>query len=541
MLLDKSGVFSESIISVTHFSDWMKGDGKFAERTTMNLSTEILCVVLTTIIGLVMVPYYIDRLGIAAYAVVPLATSVSSYMIIIANSFSNAINRFFVQALRKGDRDVELMTYSTSLRLMVLIAAILMPITAVVSYFTPDIFNVPEGSYTSVRILFLCEFWSSIFLNFGTCFNNALVAYNKTYVINTIRSSYLALQILTVVVLFAVFVPSLEQIGYAYMVGITLYVVASYIVMKREFPELHYVADAVNNSHMKEIGALAFWSAVVRIGNLLFLQASLILTNLYLGAETEGGFSLVVSMVSMVGTACNAVTNIFYPFYHKFYADKDRSSFIGIAVLGIRTLSLVVAMPLAYVCIFSPEVFTFWVGGEYVYLKNTVWVMFFLLIFYATVGVIETIPTILLKVKEAAIITLILGLLNIVLAVILLSFTDLGILGVAAAYTISMFLRNGIIFPIFISKSLRCSLTKFINPMFGGFIVFLVGLGYCYVFSLFWDVQGTIVSVLVSFIVMFAIFFYLAIRFGLTRKEKSMLEEAMPKRLSLAFGKIFCD
>ncbi len=519
----------------------MKGDGKFAERTTLNLSTEIMCVVLTTIIGLVMVPYYIDRLGMAAYAVVPLAVSVSSYMIIIANSFSNAINRFFVQALRNGDRDVEIRTYSTSLRLMFLISAVLLPFTAVISYFTPDMFNVPSGEYDSVRILFLCEFWSSIFLNFGTCFNNSLIAYNKTYVINTIRSSYLALQILTVVVLFAVFVPSLEQIGYAYMVGITLYVVASYAVMKREFPELRYKAGAVDRSHMREIGALALWSAVVRVGNLLFLQASLILTNLFLGAETEGGFSLVVSMVSMVGTACNAVTNIFYPFYHKFYADRDRQSFIGIAVLGIRTMSLAVAMPLAYVCIFSPEVFTFWVGGEYVYLRDTVWVMFVLLTFYATVGVIETIPTILLKVREAAKITVALGILNIVLALIFLNTTDWGILGVAAAYAISMFIRNGIVFPMFVSHCVNCSPFEFIKPMFRGFAAFLLGLGYCYVFSLFWDVQGTIPSVLLSFAVMFAVFFYLAIRFGLTKKEKFMLEEAMPRRLSSVFGKIFCD
>lgn len=519
----------------------MNGDGKFAERTTLNLSTEIMCVVLTTVIGLVMVPYYIDRLGIAAYAVVPLAVSVSSYMIIIANSFSNAINRFFVQALRNGDRDVEIRTYSTSLRLMFLISVVLLPVTAAVSYFTPDIFNVPSGEYTSVRILFLCEFWSAIFLNFGTCFNNSLVAYNKTYVINTIRSSQLALQILGVVIFFAVFVPSLEQIGYAYVVSIAVYVGASYAVMKREFPELHYVAGAVDRSHMKEIGALALWSAVVRIGNLLFLQASLILTNLFLGAETEGGFSLVVSMVTMVGTACTAVTNIFYPFYHKFYADKDRQSFIGIAVLGIRTLSLIVAMPLAYVCIFSPEIFTFWVGGEYVYLKDTVWVMFILLTFYATVGVIDTIPTILLKVRVAAKITIALGILNIVLALIFLNTTDWGILGVAAAYTISMFIRNGIVFPLFISKSVNCSPFEFIKPMFRGFAVFLIGLGYCYIFSLFWDVQGNIVSVLLSFAVMFVIFVYLALRFGLTRKEKSMLEGAMPQKLSSVFGKIFCD
>lgn len=517
----------------------MKEDSKFAERTTLNLTTEILCVVLTTVIGLVMVPYYIDQLGMAAYAVVPLAVSVSSYMIIVANSFSNAINRFFVQALRKDDPKDAARTYSTSLKLMIWIAIVMLPLTAVISYYTPVIFDVPDGSYDSVRILFLCEFWSSIFLNFGTCFNNAMVVHNKTYVINTIRSSYLLIEIVGTVTMFTLLGAELEYIGYSYLIGIAVYVLASYIAMKRGFPDLKYRGKDADVSHMVEIGRLALWSAIVRIGNLMFLQASLIICNIMLGSEIQGGFSLVVSMVSMVGTACNAVTNVFYPFYHKYYSDRDYDNMVGIAVLGIKVLSLLIAMPLAYVCIFSPEIFTFWVGGEFVYLEDTVWVMFILLIFNCVAGIIETIPTILLKVRQAAEITIITGALNIVLAIVFVHYTDWGILGIAAAYTAAMFVRNGIILPVFVSRILEHRVMTFIWPMLFGFVAFLIGLGYCYGFSMVWDVKGTFLSILISFLVMFAIFFFVAFRFCLRKNEKEMLEQAMPSKLSGIFAKLF--
>ena len=517
----------------------MKDDAKFAERTTLNLSTEIMCVILTTVIGLVMVPYYIDQLGMAAYAVVPLAVSVSSYMIIVANSFSNAINRFFVQALRKDDVDEANRTYSTSLRLMIWIALILLPVTAIISYYTPDIFDVPEDAYDSVRILFLCEFWSSIFLNFGTCFNNAMVVHNKTYVINSIRSAYLLIEIVGTIAMFTLLGASLEYIGYSYLIGIAVYVLASYIVMKRGFPDLRYRRKDADFGYMADIGRLALWSAIVRIGNLMFLQASLIICNIMLGSETQGGFSLVVSMVSMVGTACNAFTNVFYPFYHKYYSEKDYDDMVAIAVLGIKALSLLMAMPLAYVCIFSPEIFTFWVGGEFTYLDETVWVMFILLIFNCTSGVIETIPTILLKVRQAAEITIITGALNIVLAIILVHITDWGILAIAAAYTSAMFIRNGLVIPMFVARILGRGYFTFVIPMVLGFIAFLIGVGYCYAFSQVWDVQGTFISLAISFLVMFAIFFFLAFRFGLRKGEKEMLEQAMPSKLSGIFAKLF--
>ena len=517
----------------------MKDDAKFAERTTLNLSTEIMCVILTTVIGLVMVPYYIDQLGMAAYAVVPLAISVSSYMIIVANSFSNAINRFFVQALRKDDVDEANRTYSTSLRLMIWIALVMLPVTAVISYYTPDIFDVPEDAYDSVRVLFLCEFWSSIFLNFGTCFNNSMVVHNKTYVINSIRSAYLLIEIVGTVVMFTVLGASLEYIGYSYLIGIAVYVLASYIVMKRGFPELRYRRKDADLGYMADIGRLALWSAIVRIGNLMFLQASLIICNIMLGSETQGGFSLVVSMVSMIGTACNAFTNVFYPFYHKYYSDRDYDNMVAIAVLGIKALSLLMAMPLAYVCIFSPEIFTFWVGGEFVYLEDTVWVMFVLLIFNCVAGIIETIPTILLKVRQAAEITIITGAINIVLAILFVHYTDWGILGIAAAYTIAMFIRNGIVLPIFVSKILGYKVMTFIWPMLFGFVAFLVGLAYCYGFSLVWDVEGTFLSILITFMILFVIYGFIAFRFCLRKTEKEMLEQAMPSKLSSVFAKLF--
>ena len=518
----------------------MSGDSKFSQRTSLNLVTEILCVVLTTIIGLVMVPYYIDQLGMAAYAVVPLANSVSSYMIIVANCFGNAINRFLVVALEKKCAEDANRTYSTSLMLMVMIAAVLLPVTAVIAYLSPYIFDVPDGSYDSVRILFLCEFWSSIFLNFGTCFNTTMMVYNKTYVVNSIRSSYLIIQIVGTVAAFMLFGPKLEYIGYSYMIGIFVYILASYIVMKKGFPDLRFDRKLSEHAHMMEIGKLAVWSALVRIGNLMFLQASLIISNILLGSEVQGGFSLVVSMVSMVGTACTAFTNIFTPFYYRFYSENDMGSLVKIALLGIKFLSLLIAMPLAYVCVFSPEIFDFWVGSEYEYLKDTVWIMFLLLTFNSVSGVIDVIPTIMLKVNQAALITGLTGALNIILSVAFVVFTDWGILGIAAGYMVSMFVRNGVVFPVFIARIVGAKWHTFFLPMVGGFVYYLIGVAYTYAISLVWDVHGTLLSVAVSFFVMFFVFAYIAMRLGLRKDERLALGQAMPSSMAKVFVKLFC-
>ena len=144
-----------------------------------------------------------------------------------------------------------------------------------------------------------------------------------------------------------------------------------------------------------------------------------------------------------------------------------------------------------------------------------------------------------LKVRQAAEITIITGALNIVLAVVLVHLTDWGILAIAAAYTAAMFIRNGLVIPMFVARILGRGYFTFVIPMVLGFIAFLIGVGYCYAFSQVWDVQGTFISLVISFVVMFAVFFFVAFRFGLRRNEKEMLEQAMPSKLSGIFAKLF--
>jgi len=55
----------------------MAEDSKFWERTSLNATINIVRTVVTALIGVLMVPYYIDTLGIATYGLIPLATAMS--------------------------------------------------------------------------------------------------------------------------------------------------------------------------------------------------------------------------------------------------------------------------------------------------------------------------------------------------------------------------------------------------------------------------------------------------------------------------------
>lgn len=509
---------------------------RFSDRTFFNLVTEVLYVVIAALIGLLMVPFYIDELGMFAYAIIPLATSVTSYVMIFSDSFCSAINRYFVISLEGDDMDDANITYSTSLRAILRMAIVVMPMMAFVSFLTPMIFDIAESSAHSVRILFFAVLWSAIIVACGSCFNNALIAENKLSTINTIRILYLVVQVSMILALFISDKPSLEYIGLAYLSSALVYLILSYVVMKRDYPELRFRMSNYSSSRMKEIGNLGIWSIINRVSNLMFLQASLIITNMMLGAVEEGNFSLAVSMVSMIGTGCMAIANVFYPYYYNLYSKGDMNGIVDVAVTGMRFMGVLLAFPLAYICVFSEQILSIWVGSEFAFVKDVIWIMFAFLISQSVMTVMDAIPTIMLKVRGIASISLVMGFVNILLAVVLCTFTDLGIIGIGIAWAVSMTIRSCILYPLYLSRIIGFGSSRLFSSELMSLGLFVVSVVTLQVISQIVVVNASIASILITFIPLFLVYIILFTRYVFNDNDKKFLLASMPGSISRLFG-----
>lgn len=512
-------------------------EADFSKRTMSNLITEVVYVILAAAIGLLMVPYYIGELGMSAYAVVPLATSVTSYVMIVADAFCSSVNRYFIVALKRDSREEVSVVFGTSMFSVLRICAVVMPLTALLAYLSPMFFDISGSSYGSVRLLFLMVLWAALVVAVGSCFNNALVAKNKLYSINMARISYLVVQVVLIVALFLFDTPRLEFIGLAYLLASLFYLVLSYILMRSDFPWLKLSFRVRDRTYLKEMDRLSVWSIVNRLGSLMSIQASLIVANVCLGAYSEGSFSLVTSLVSMVGTACLAITNVFNPFLFKHYASQDRPSMVNTCVTGARFLSLILAFPLAFLCVFSPEILTAWVGEEFVFLEGIIWVMVTFLMMQSVMSVLDVVPTITLDIRGMAIITVMFGALNVILAVMFCSFTDLGLMGVAVAWTVSISLRSCIAIPFYVAGTLDAQVKRFFVPQAVGLLLFAVLSVIMISVSHFLEVPSNLFVLGIVFLVSYAVYVPLAFRAVFRKDDRIRVLDLMPARLSALIGR----
>jgi membrane protein EpsK len=499
------------------------------------MATEIAYILVATFNGLLMVPYFKDELGLIAYAIIPLATSVTGYVTIMSDSFSESVNRFFIISLRKGDRDDSLLTYNTSIRAMLKLCVIIMPVMALVAYLSPYIFNIGDSSRLDVQLMFLLTLWSSMVFALGTCYNNTFVAENKMVVINVMRITYLLSQIVLIFLLFILGSPSLVYIGLTYMMSSWLYTSVSFLLMRRNYVFLRFKRNMNDAQRLKSIGNLGIWAIMNKLGGMFFLEASLIITNLYLGVEAEGHFSFVVTMVSMVGTTCMMFSNVFSPHYYDSYASEDMGRMANIARVGVSFTGMILAMPLAFVCVFSPQILTAWVGPSEAFLSDIIWVAFSILILHYSLYVLNPISTVTLKARPAALQVIFCGFINIGLALLVVTYTDWGLMGVTMSWVVSMLIRSILAFPILNARILNTSLRNITVPQWRSAALFAVCLVVLWGISKIFTMPSSLVIIAVSFLLLFAIYIVVAMNIVFTKSEKQELLKFMPQSVSRIF------
>ncbi|MDR1405025.1 MAG: lipopolysaccharide biosynthesis protein [Candidatus Methanoplasma sp.] len=502
---------------------------EFSKRLAPNMVTNVIRTVLTAMIGLLLVPYYIGELGSAVYAILPLATSVTSYVLVVSDEITNAFSRYLVISIHRNDREEANRVYTTTIIGLGKTVFAIAPIVAIVSFVSPYVFQIGPSSAASVQTMFIMILSSALMISFSACFNSIYTAFNKMYVLYAVRSIYIILQVVLIICFFVVAGPSLEMIGLAYVISGAVFFVMVRVSSRRLCPTLRIDRRLYDRKLLKEMGSVGIWTVLSRIGLLMLIQASLIMVNLFLGTEEQTGFSIVATMISMTNTACITITTVIAPFLYRSYADGNRENLVKISKTSMKFVGLLIAFPIAFLCVFSPQVLTAWVGESYTYLSETVLIMFPIQLAVCAAGVLEVIPILYLKIRSVALFTLSVGAMNILSAAAVLAFTDTGTVGVAIVWTLAMFVLNVLFYPYSIAKMTSSGPGTFLKPMIPGHIALAMCIAAGWLASHFVAMPPTWTAILLVFFLAYAVYIVAALSLGLSREDKNRIRGAMPR------------
>lgn len=443
-------------------------DIKFTQRLPANLISNIIYFVLNIIIGLALVPFFLDTLGTAAYGLIPLATSITSYITLVIDSLNTSISRFLTIDLQRADIKRANETFNTALFGTLGVILLLVPFALAAAWYAPAFFNIGDQSAIDVFLLFALIFASVLIRAWSSNFMVILFAYNRLDLRNYVNCTNLFTQLVLVLILFLCLGPSLVLVGLSYAGAAIVTFAMAFILSKRTCPDLKISLASFVRSRLREIGGMSTWVLINSVGLLLNTQVALIIVNKLFGDVAGTEYSLAAIWSTLLISIAALVTNLFTPMAYSYYAKQDRKGLIHFTSVTVKIVGLLMALPIALVCVFSPQLLTIWVGAEFAHLAPLIWICVAPVILQIMVSCISPITVAYNRVRSLVILTLPMGFLNLVLALLLPYIFDIGMYGVALAGLITLFLRYGVINPLFIASIIQIPKFTYLKMMLYG-------------------------------------------------------------------------
>lgn len=502
----------------------------FWERTSINLVSNALRTAVMAVIGIFLIPYYIDNLGTSSYAIIPLATTISYYVVIVSDCLLDGCGRYISLAIGRDDQEEVSRSFNTTFFGLLKVCLVLLPVCLVIAYLSPSIFSVPPSAEYDVQVLFAFVLISSLIVSFSSVFTCLFFAHNMMYIVHLSRLAHLLFQVGMIFILFTVSTPSLIDIGVSYLLASFLFVILQ-VINLRKIPNRPKIrANHRDPKLLMKMGTLSTWAIIQKVGSLMYIEVSLILVNIYLGSQIQAGFAILATLISMLGTVLWSITASVDPLYFKLYAEERRDDLKRVMHVSAELMGYFIAMPIAFIMAFAPNILEAWVGTEFVYLSDVLVVAAAAFFIAGGVKCINAIPILYKRNMYTTVSTVVFGVLNFVLCFAFLRFTDYGLEAAVYVWAGCFFLEElaFLLICVFITKSRKRD--QLLPPLQGYAALFVCYLLFMGLRSIV-DIGTGLFTIIVVFSIFFLAYLVIILKFLMPREDLELVSVMVPKAL----------
>ena len=398
-------------------------------------------------------------------------------MSIITLSLNGAVGRFLAIDIQRNKADEANITFNTALIGSIFITGASLPLVIGMVIGLPYIFNIPKGNEWAAQLLFLFVLLSFFISSIESCFSVSLWAKSRFDLINVIEILSNVIKIITFVVLFAFIKPGIWQVGIGIFFSAIFGLISYFLLWKKITPELFIAPRQFDRSRVRELFGMGGWMVVNQIGSLLFLNIDLIVANMVLGAKSAGEYGSILLFSTLLRGLAGTVASVLSPIIVGKYALNDLDSMTRFSAQAVRLMAIAVGLPVGLICGLGGPFLQLWLGKNY----GSLWFLLVLMVFHLSINLavlpLFGIQTALNRVKIPGMVTLVMGIINLLLALFFTIVLKWGAYGIAAAAAIVLTLKNVIFTPIYGAYIQKMPWYTYIRTVVPGVVItLLVGL-----------------------------------------------------------------
>lgn len=420
------------------------------KQLSINLIANIMSFSISIGVSFILTPFLIKHIGKEAYGFFPLASNIVSYVELLVLALNSMAARFIMlEVMRKNTLQANIYFNSVFYSNVIMVLFLTIPLSLII-IFLDHFLNVPQYLHRDIGILFSLIFLTFIITVAGSVFNVATVAKNRIDLRSYQDIIQSGLKASLFLILFSLFTPSIFYVGIVSLSVAIIGIIISIYLTKRLLPKISISLSYFRIKAIKELLSSGVWVSFNQLSVLLLTGLDLLLANIFFGAAKAGEYSIAQTVPIFLVFLISMLVGVFVPPLAAHYAKNDINGLVSEIHFSGKVLSILISVPIAGFIAFGDEFYRLWVPGENAdYLHVISIIMMGPYLINGSINILFNVNTIVNKVKIPSIVVFITGLLNVALVLILIKFTNLGLLAIPISSSTISVIRNLIFTPIY--------------------------------------------------------------------------------------------
>ncbi len=396
-------------------------------QTRKNLIFNIFNLFANVLIGLLYTPYLVRHLGIVAYGVVPLVLIINQYISVLTGSLTSSLTRFYSVAVQQGKLSEASKCINTALGVvLIFFVALIVPVYFFIAR-VDTIFTIPPELVEQSKVLFSLTI-SSFFLSLvSSVLNINLYANNRLDYLNVVNIVRSVSKFGFVLLLFTFLDNDITYVGAAnILTEVVVLFLSLYAFRKISGKEIKINVKHFDKVILLSMLGMTTWVMVIQIGDTGLYRIDNVIVNIF-WSTTETG---IVGAYSELGTyimvGLSVFSSIFGPLILMAYSKGKHEEVVQMAVDRSLLVGVIAAVIAGVAIGFSSQISRVWLGEGFETFHVWLVLKLVLIPFYTSSGVFSFIYRAWNRMKVPALISLVLGGINLLIAVLVAKFMSPG-------------------------------------------------------------------------------------------------------------------
>ena len=439
------------------------------KQLAINLISQIIAYAVSIGVSFVITPYITAKLGKDVYGFVGMAYQVTSYITIFTISLNGMLNIFVSTRYHQGKIEDAAELFHSVLEIDVIAAVILSIGLGFVVVFLQFILDVPAGSLRDIKLL-----WGFIFGTF--VLNLAIGPFSVgTYIKNRLDLTGIwnieaNLMRGAILMAFYFLLPAkVWYIGFASFVSGILLNIMNISSFGKLVPEIGVHLAKISWKVVKELFLVGIWNAVGQLNYVLNNGLDLLIANVALNALEMGYLSYAQTVPIQIVSLLTTIESSFAPDLTKSYAKGEIDQFITYVRSAIKICGFLGSVPILGFIVFGRDFYHLWLPtlthAEVVKINILSVLILLPTVFNVYISPLNNVNSITRNIKIPAIVSFVIGVVNIVVELILVHTTNLGIYAIEIVTAVLLTAQVLVFLPLYAAWNLKVSWDTFYKPL----------------------------------------------------------------------------